>query len=306
MKCYVIREKLLSCEPEEAEKKEVPYVAVLTEEEWNKYKDRFDMGIDFEPAEEEILTTNAIENFDSITGSFMIPYRDDFSKQPKVFAFALDEKGVVFIDNNGEAQAILESIEKNKRWRMPSLERFIYDFLDNITSADQQLIRDYEAELDRMENAILNDEEGLSPDRLNDIRNDVRDLTNHYEQLLDLAQVLEENENEFFREDNVRYFRMYINKLERLKDLAVALREHTVQVRDTYKTHLDVKQNNIMTILTVVTTIFMPLTLIVGWYGMNFVYMPELAMKLAYPAVVVISILIVVGEILFFKKKKWL
>ena len=43
-----------------------------------------------------------------------------------------------------------------------------------------------------------------------------------------------------------------------------------------YKAHLELKQNHIMTILTVVTTIFMPLTLITGWYGMNFRYMPEL------------------------------
>jgi magnesium transporter len=61
-----------------------------------------------------------------------------------------------------------------------------------------------------------------------------------------------------------------------------------------------------MTVLTVVTTIFMPLTLIVGWYGMNFHYMPELEWKWGYPIIIAISLLIVVGSLLFFKKKKWL
>ena len=61
-----------------------------------------------------------------------------------------------------------------------------------------------------------------------------------------------------------------------------------------------------MTVLTVVTTIFMPLTLIVGWYGMNFRYMPELENRWSYPIVIVVSILIVIGSLLFFKKKKWL
>ena len=70
--------------------------------------------------------------------------------------------------------------------------------------------------------------------------------------------------------------------------------------------HLDIKQNNIMTILTVVTTIFMPLTLIVGWYGMNFKYMPELEFGWAYPMVFVVSLIILVGGILYFKRKKWL
>jgi magnesium transporter len=61
-----------------------------------------------------------------------------------------------------------------------------------------------------------------------------------------------------------------------------------------------------MTVLTVVTAIFMPLTLIVGWYGMNFKYMPELDSVWGYPAVIVISILIVVFCLIFFKRKKWL
>ena len=55
-----------------------------------------------------------------------------------------------------------------------------------------------------------------------------------------------------------------------------------------------------------VTTIFMPLTLIVGWYGMNFRYMPELDSPLGYPAVIVLSIAIIIGMLVFFKKKKWL
>jgi magnesium transporter len=61
-----------------------------------------------------------------------------------------------------------------------------------------------------------------------------------------------------------------------------------------------------MTILTVVTTIFMPLTLIVGWYGMNFRYMPELNQYYAYPILIVICILIVLVLLYYFKRKKWL
>jgi magnesium transporter len=61
-----------------------------------------------------------------------------------------------------------------------------------------------------------------------------------------------------------------------------------------------------MTVLTVVTTIFMPLTLIVGWYGMNFRYMPELEWHWGYPVIIIASVVIVVASLLFFKKKKWL
>jgi magnesium transporter len=50
----------------------------------------------------------------------------------------------------------------------------------------------------------------------------------------------------------------------------------------------------------------MPLTLIVGWYGMNFRYMPELDWRWSYPIVIAASILIVIACLCFFKKKKWL
>ena len=85
-----------------------------------------------------------------------------------------------------------------------------------------------------------------------------------------------------------------------------SLLDYTVQIRDTYQSKLDVKQNRIMTVLTIVTTVFMPLTLIVGWYGMNFKYMPELDSKWGYPVVIAVCIAIVISSLLFFKRKKWL
>ena len=61
-----------------------------------------------------------------------------------------------------------------------------------------------------------------------------------------------------------------------------------------------------MRILTVVTTIFLPLTLIAGWYGMNFTYMPELRWKYGYPLVIAISLAIICLSIWICKKKKFL
>jgi magnesium transporter len=142
--------------------------------------------------------------------------------------------------------------------------------------------------------------------RVNEIRSDLRELRIHYEQLIDLGQELQENENNFFKAENTRYFRLFTDRVTRLHDIATSLRDFTMQLRDMYHTQMDVKQNRIMTLLTVVTTIFMPLTLIVGWYGMNFRYMPELETRWGYPVVIIASLVIIIGGLLFFKKKKWL
>ena len=79
-----------------------------------------------------------------------------------------------------------------------------------------------------------------------------------------------------------------------------------MQVQDVYQSEIGIRQNDVMKVLTIVTTVFLPLTLIAGWYGMNFVHMPELAWKYGYPVVVLISVLIVVISLYIFKKKKYL
>lgn len=303
---FTIKETLVPLKKTSQAAKNKPFVAILTKKQWQESRELFDMGIEIDPEEAEIVVTKAEANYDSITGTFSIPNREDFTRKDTTFSFALDEKGVVFIDDSGTAQRIVEQIKTEKKWRMPSLERFLYDFLDKLVSGDQQLLSRYEWELYAMEDIITRGEETGKIDRVNDIRGDVRDLHNHYEQLLDLAEILEENENNFFNKNNLRYFRLFANRIERLRDTSAAISEYTMQIRDLYKMHLDIKQNNIMTILTAVTTIFMPLTLIVGWYGMNFKYMPELEYRWSYPVLICVSAATVIINVLVFKKKKWM
>ena len=313
MKYFAIRETLEEQDIEipeggqfrwETEKKD-PFVVILTKEEWGKLKESFDMGIELDPVADAHMTKAEV-NYDSLTGSFCIPDRKDPSVQGQTFAFALDEKGVAFIDDSGKAEQIVRSIQRTKKLRSPSLGRFLYDFLDHIVKDDLRLLEKYEDELEEIERMIDNDEISGTTSRTNAIRSDVRKLLMHYDQLIDLAQEFEENENEFFDQENIRYFRLFLSRMDRLTATATSLKDYTLQINDLNKAHLELKQNHIMTILTVVTTIFMPLTLITGWYGMNFRYMPELESIYAYPMVFGTCILIIIGSLAYFKKKKWL
>ena len=163
-----------------------------------------------------------------------------------------------------------------------------------------------ERELNALEETILNGEQEEFPPRLKQIRSSLMALRVHYEQLIDLGQELEENENGFFDEKNLRFFRLFTERVMRLQDQAATLRDYTVQLRELFSAQLEIRQNRIMTVLTVITAIFMPLTLIAGWYGMNFYNMPELTSPFGYFAVIVVSILIVVVSVIWFKWKKWL
>ena len=307
MSYYLLADTMRPCTGEELHaQNDYKYVAVLTTPEWNRERERFDMGIELEPDAGNIHNTKAEVNYDSLTGTFQLPDRENIESNDFRFAFALDEKGIVFIDDSGKAQQMINAIRRTRRWRKPSLERFLYDFLEQIVEDDLSIMERYEAELNRIEDAILNSEEYKDLGRVTEIHNDIRKLLVHYEQIIDMTQELEENENGFFSEENLRYIHLFMNLIARRHDSAASLRDYTMQVRDLYHAQLEVRQNRIMTLLTVITTIFMPLTLIVGWYGMNFRYMPELEWEFGYPVVIIVSISVAVACLLYFKKKKWL
>ena len=168
------------------------------------------------------------------------------------------------------------------------------------------MLERYEDEITVIEDRILEGNLTGELERNNEIRGELLKLKMYYEQLIDLGQELAENENDFFTSDNLRFFELFTARVTRLQGLVSTLKEYTMQVRELYQSELSVKQNRIMTVLTVVTTIIMPLTLVTGWYGMNFKYMPELDSPLAYPVVIGVVILMAISGIVYFKKKKWL
>ena len=107
------------------------------------------------------------------------------------------------------------------------------------------------------------------------------------------------------------------------KDTGIFLRDvydHTIQVIDTIETFRDMlsgmqdlylsivsnRMNEVMKVLTIIATIFIPLTFIAGIYGMNFEYMPELGVWWAYPLVWVIILIVGILMIIYFRLKKWL
>lgn len=128
----------------------------------------------------------------------------------------------------------------------------------------------------------------------------------YYEQLVNLADAMQSDFGQILTDKEQSLWQLYANRVECLHDHVELLREYLVQIRELYQSLIDVQQNKVMSILTVVTTIFLPLTLIAGWYGMNFPNMPEFRWKYAYPVVIIASIFIIAGEIVYFKKKKML
>ena len=281
------------------------YVITMKSAEWNRKKAVFDIGMDLDPDLQDTRSTRAEVNYDSLTGGFNIPARENVPGDNHVFAFSLDEKGVIFIDDEGFCNAVIRKIANTKRLVNPCLERFLYDFLEQIICDDRKMLESYDHTLDELEDQILDGNTEGVLEQIAEIRNDLRDLKIHYTQLIDVCQELEENENHFFKDENERYFHLVAQRIERLLEMLLTLVDFTIQLREFCQSKIDEKQNRNLAFLTIISSIFMPLTLIAGWYGMNFKYMPELDKVWAYPLVFVVSVMIVVVCIVFFKKNKW-
>ncbi len=305
MKCYQIKEKMEPVTPKNFQNLPYQYVITMKSAEWNRKKAVFDIGMDLDPDLQDTGSTRAEVNYDSLTGGFNIPARENVPGDNHVFAFSLDEKGVIFIDDEGFCNAVIRKIANTKRLVNPCLERFLYDFLEQIICDDRKMLESYDHTLDELEDQILDGNTEGVLEQIAEIRNDLRDLKIHYTQLIDVCQELEENENHFFKDENERYFHLVAQRIERLLEMLLTLVDFTIQLREFCQSKIDEKQNRNLAFLTIISSIFMPLTLIAGWYGMNFKYMPELDKVWAYPLVFVVSVMIVVVCIVFFKKNKW-
>ncbi len=188
-----------------------------------------------------------------------------------------------------------------------SFERLIFGFLERFINEDYNLLVEVEEDLSEHEDKII--ARTVDDDfnaQITGIRKKLLLLDNYYQQFVAIGEELEENSADLFIDENLHYFRIFSGRAARLSNNTRALQEYSVHVRESYHAQLDNDMNRIMKMFTVVTTVFLPLTLIVGWYGMNFTTMPEITWQYGYLYVILLSIIVAILCFFFFKKKKFM
>ena len=180
-----------------------------------------------------------------------------------------------------------------------------FSFLESLIQEDMLYLQNFEKRLATIEESLLDTLPKELQRTLITIRRELLVFHAYYQQLLDMCEILSEDENHFLPPECARQFSRLGNRVDRLYDHTQMLREYALQIREMQQAQIDLHQNDTMRILTVVSTIFFPLSLIAGWYGMNFTHMPELSAPYAYFILIGVCILIVAVEIWYFKKKGW-
>jgi len=124
--------------------------------------------------------------------------------------------------------------------------------------------------------------------------------------LREVIGTLGRQESPLVRESTVIYLRDVHDHTVQIIDTIETFRDMLTSMLDLYLSSMSNRLNAVMKVLTIIATIFMPLTFIADIYGMNFRYMPELEWVWGYPAVLLVMLLIALTMLASFKAKKWL
>lgn len=237
-----------------------------------------------------------------MTGSFCIPKLLDVQESRYQLLFFITRNDVVLVDDDDFSRRIVDRITKRKAGRYKTKEIFLFNFIAEFITRDLERLVLFEKEIMELEEQVHNGCVNEFQSRIMSIRRDLLILRGYYDEIMDVGKALEENENRYFAKKHLKYFGTISDRAERLMNKTAHLLEYAGQVQDAYQARIDAKQNSNMQFLTIISTIFFPLTLITGWYGMNFQNMPEL--ENGYPGVIVLSLLVAIVSVIVFKIKK--
>lgn len=291
----------LSIATEQKNKKELRTVFVSTMDTAEQALELAGISYEGEISLEDIEFCKVETQQKCLCGNLNIPKLGDPLGTRFRMLFFANRKNIVILDNEGFAEVVIQRIITSRTKPGQSREKFLYNFCVKFMDQDLENLRRYGQTIMRLEEEINEEElEGVT-DKIAQLRKELLVLREYYDELHDFGKQLEENENMFFSGKNLEYFGIVSDRADRLMGRTMYLLDYISQVRENYQGKMAEKQNSNMEFLTIISTIFFPLTLITGWYGMNFQNMPELAK--GYPGVIVLSLAVIGGIIYIFKKR---
>ncbi|MBN8191661.1 magnesium/cobalt transporter CorA [Bacillus sp. NTK074B] len=184
--------------------------------------------------------------------------------------------------------------------------KIMHGIVDRLVDEYFPLIYKIEDRLNTIEDNTNEEADSDLMDELFDIRHDMSKLRRTLVPMRDLLYRISNSGRLNALKEEQLYFNDVYDHLIKLVEMLESYREFSSDIRDNYLSINSDKMNNIMMTLTVITTIFMPLTFIAGLYGMNFVYMPELDERSGYFIVLGVMGLIALIMFGFFMKIGWL
>jgi magnesium transporter len=201
--------------------------------------------------------------------------------------------------------SVWQRLSKDDRMAARGVDIICHALLDTLVDEYMPLLDQMDEEVEWLEDRVLSNPETATLERLLTLKHMVMSLRRVINPQRELINRLCRDEFPQIGKVSRIYFRDVYDHLVRIQDMSESIRDIVSGAMDIYLNSTSLRLNVVMKALTIVSTIFLPLTFLAGVYGMNFKYFPELEMPWAYPALWGVFALIVILMLLFFKKRDW-
>jgi magnesium transporter len=264
---------------------------------------------------EDVLSTGGRPKFEEYDGQLfivlkMISFNDESRRiDTEQLSLILGDALVLsFQERVGDVlDCVRDRIRSGRgRVRKERADYLAYTLIDAVVDSYFIVLEKLGEKIDELEEELIDDPDEKTLHRLHELKREMIDLRRSIWPLRELVNGLAKSESPLIRQSTRVYLRDVYDHTIQIIDTIESYRDIVSGMLDIYLSSVSNRMNSVMKVLTIIATLFIPLTFFAGVYGMNFRYMPELEQPWAYPAFWVLSVVVFVAMLLFFRRKKWL
>ncbi len=265
---------------------------------------------------EDIVNTGQMpkmEEYDNYTFIVLkMLYYNDSSKSVEVeqISICLGNNFVLTFQEEKERDAfkyVKERLRLSKgRLRKMGPDYLVYSIIDSVVDSYFLILEKIGEKIELLEEQVLDEPSEQVLHQIHVLKREMIFLRKSIWPLRDVISTIEKGGSDFIHDSIHIYFRDVYDHTIRIIETIETYRDILSGILDIYLSSISNKINAVMKVLTIIATIFMPLTFLAGIYGMNFEYMPELKWRWGYPLILGIMLFIGITMVIYFKKKDWL
>ena len=209
--------------------------------------------------------------------------------------------------DSGVFDGVKERILKNRgRLRRFGADYLAYELMDAVVDNYFGVFEKLGERIDLLQETLISRPTSASLQALYALKRELLSLRKSVWPLREVLSGMQRGDSALIQRDTGLYLRDVYDHTAHIIDTLETYRDMLASMMDIYLSSLSIRLNEVMKVLTIIATIFMPLTFIVGVYGMNFHHMPELSWRWGYPLVWLLMTGVSVGMLAFFRRKKWI
>lgn len=196
--------------------------------------------------------------------------------------------------------------QNNQRLRKLGPDYLCYSLIDHVVDHYFSIIEKVDNDLDSLEDELVHDPKPSTILKIQKCKREIADVRKLIWPLRELISKIFRLENPLIKPNTKVWLNdVYDHTIQVIEGIEI-FRETSSGLIDIYLSNINLRMNEVMKVLTVVATIFVPLTFVASIYGMNFDYIPELHWKYGYPYVLSIMFILAMSMLIYFRRKNWI